>query len=118
MREADVMVVGGGPAGVSAAIEAAKSGLSVMLCEQRPALGGAIHRQPAEGAAPVAVLPSLRGRWQALSAELSASGVDPEKYTGWAFGMGPARMALARYGIPDIRTLYDSDVRFLQQFAR
>ncbi|PND23842.1 oxidase [Sinorhizobium sp. M4_45] len=76
MREADVMVVGGGPAGVSAAIEAAKSGLSVMLCEQRPALGGAIHRQPAEGAAPVAVLPSLRGRWQALSAELSASGVD------------------------------------------
>ncbi|HUG05561.1 MAG TPA: phenylalanine--tRNA ligase subunit alpha, partial [Candidatus Limnocylindria bacterium] len=49
---------------------------------------------------------------------LSASGVDPEKYTGWAFGMGPARMALARYGIPDIRTLYDSDVRFLQQFAR
>ncbi len=49
---------------------------------------------------------------------LSASGVDPEKYTGWAFGMGPARMALARYGIPDIRALYDSDVRFLQQFAR
>ena len=49
---------------------------------------------------------------------LSASGVDAEKYTGWAFGMGPARMALARYGIPDIRTLYDSDVRFLQQFAR
>jgi phenylalanyl-tRNA synthetase alpha chain len=44
--------------------------------------------------------------------------VDPEKYTGWAFGMGPARMALARYGIPDIRTLYDSDVRFLQQFGR
>ncbi len=76
MREADVIVVGGGPAGVSAAIEAAKSGLSVMLCEQRPALGGAIHRQPAEGATPVAVLPSLRGRWQALSAELSASGVD------------------------------------------
>ncbi|GCA49515.1 hydrogen cyanide synthase subunit HcnB [Sinorhizobium sp. KGO-5] len=76
MREADVMVVGGGPAGVSAAIEAAKSGLSVTLCEQRPALGGAIHRQPAEGAAPIAVLPSLRGRWQALSAELSASSVD------------------------------------------
>ncbi len=51
-------------------------------------------------------------------AVLSASGVDPEAYTGWAFGMGPARMALARYGIPDIRILYDSDVRFLQQFAR
>ncbi len=49
---------------------------------------------------------------------LSASGVDPEQYTGWAFGMGPGRMAMARYGIPDIRALYDSDVRFLQQFAR
>jgi phenylalanyl-tRNA synthetase alpha chain len=48
---------------------------------------------------------------------LQASGVDPERYSGWAFGMGPARIALARYGIPDIRLLYDSDVRFLDQFA-
>ena len=50
-------------------------------------------------------------------AVLDASGVDSEKYTGWAFGMGPARIALARYGIPDIRLLYDSDVRFLEQLA-
>lgn len=49
---------------------------------------------------------------------LEAAGVDSEKYTGWAFGMGPARTALARHGIPDIRLLYDSDVRFLSQFAR
>ncbi|MDX0424057.1 pyruvate/2-oxoglutarate dehydrogenase complex dihydrolipoamide dehydrogenase (E3) component [Sinorhizobium medicae] len=76
MREADIIVVGGGPAGVSAAVEAAKSGLSVVLCEQRPALGGAIHRQPAEGAAPVAALPSLARRWQSLSAKLSASPVE------------------------------------------
>ena len=48
---------------------------------------------------------------------LEASGVDSEKYTGWAFGMGPARMAISRYGIPDIRILYDSDVRFLEQIA-
>jgi phenylalanyl-tRNA synthetase alpha chain len=47
-----------------------------------------------------------------------AAGVDPERYTGWAFGMGPARVALARYGIPDIRLLYDSDMRFLEQLAR
>jgi phenylalanyl-tRNA synthetase alpha chain len=46
---------------------------------------------------------------------LDASGVDSERYTGWAFGMGPARIAIERYGIPDIRILYDSDVRFLQQ---
>jgi phenylalanyl-tRNA synthetase alpha chain len=49
---------------------------------------------------------------------LEASGVDSEKYTGWAFGMGPARIALQRYKIPDIRILYDSDVRFLEQIAR
>ena len=49
---------------------------------------------------------------------LEAAGVDAEKYTGWAFGMGPARIALQRYDIPDIRILYDSDVRFLEQIAR
>jgi phenylalanyl-tRNA synthetase alpha chain len=50
-------------------------------------------------------------------AVLEAAGVDSERYTGWAFGMGPARIALLRYGIPDIRVLYDSDVRFLSQIA-
>ncbi|MGI9078265.1 MAG: phenylalanine--tRNA ligase subunit alpha [Gemmatimonadaceae bacterium] len=49
---------------------------------------------------------------------LQSAGVDAERYTGWAFGMGPGRMAMLRYGIPDIRLLYDSDVRFLEQFAR
>ena len=49
---------------------------------------------------------------------LDAAGVDSEKYTGWAFGMGPARIAMSRHGINDIRVLYDSDVRFLEQFAR
>lgn len=48
---------------------------------------------------------------------LRAAGVDSERYTGWAFGMGPARIAMSRYEIPDIRLLYDSDVRFLEQFA-
>ena len=50
-------------------------------------------------------------------AVLEAAGVDSERYTGWAFGMGPARIAMQRYGIPDIRLLYDSDVRFLEQLA-
>ncbi|HEX5829378.1 MAG TPA: phenylalanine--tRNA ligase subunit alpha [Gemmatimonadaceae bacterium] len=48
---------------------------------------------------------------------LRAAGVDPERYTGWAFGMGPGRIAMQRYDIPDIRILYDSDIRFLQQVA-
>jgi phenylalanyl-tRNA synthetase alpha chain len=49
---------------------------------------------------------------------LDAAGVDSERYTGWAFGMGPARIAQQRYGLPDIRLLYDSDVRVLEQIAR
>ena len=49
---------------------------------------------------------------------LEAAGLDSEKYTGWAFGMGPARIAMSRYDIHDIRLLYDSDVRFLEQFGR
>jgi phenylalanyl-tRNA synthetase alpha chain len=44
-------------------------------------------------------------------------GYDPDRYTGFAFGMGPARIAMLRYGIPDIRLLYDSDVRFLEQYT-
>ena len=51
-------------------------------------------------------------------AVLESAGVDSETYTGWAFGMGPGRLALSRHGIPDIRILYDSDVRFLDQFIR
>ncbi len=51
-------------------------------------------------------------------AVLEAAGLDSERYTGWAFGMGPARTAISRHGIPDIRILYDSDVRFLEQFVR
>jgi phenylalanyl-tRNA synthetase alpha chain len=48
---------------------------------------------------------------------LEAAGIDSERYTGWAFGMGPGRIAMLRYGLPDIRLLYDSDVRVLAQVA-
>jgi phenylalanyl-tRNA synthetase alpha chain len=44
------------------------------------------------------------------------SGVDPEKYTGFAFGMGVDRIAALRYDIPDIRVLIEGDMRFLRQF--
>jgi phenylalanyl-tRNA synthetase alpha chain len=43
-------------------------------------------------------------------------GYDPEKYTGFAFGMGPERIAMLRHGIEDIRLFYSNDIRFLQQF--
>ena len=44
-------------------------------------------------------------------------GIDPEKVTGFAFGMGVERVAMLKYGIDDIRLFYDSDLRFLSQFA-
>jgi phenylalanyl-tRNA synthetase alpha chain len=43
-------------------------------------------------------------------------GIDPERYTGFAFGGGYDRLAMIRFGIPDIRLLWDSDVRFLERF--
>lgn len=43
-------------------------------------------------------------------------GYDPELYTGFAFGMGIERIAMLRYGIKDMRLLFDNDVRFLSQF--
>jgi len=44
-------------------------------------------------------------------------GIDPERYSGWACGMGPDRITMLRHGIPDIRLLYENDMRFLSQFA-
>lgn len=45
------------------------------------------------------------------------AGYDPEETTGYAFGMGVERIAMVRYGISDIRLLYENDSRFLEQFA-
>ena len=44
-------------------------------------------------------------------------GYDSERYTGFAFGMGPARIALLKYGVPDLRMFFQNDVRFLSQFS-
>ncbi|MFQ5703694.1 MAG: phenylalanine--tRNA ligase subunit alpha [Gemmatimonadales bacterium] len=44
-------------------------------------------------------------------------GLDAEKYTGYAFGMGPHRIAMLRYGIHDIRLLFENDMRMLNQFV-
>ncbi len=45
-----------------------------------------------------------------------AVGIDSEKYTGWAFGFGIERLAMKKYGITDIRLLFENDLRFLDQF--
>lgn len=47
---------------------------------------------------------------------LEEAGYDSEEYTGFAFGMGPDRMAMAKYGIPDLRLFFEGDLRFLRQF--
>ena len=47
---------------------------------------------------------------------LKNANIDPEKYTGYAFGMGIERIAMLLYQIPDIRMFYENDVRFLEQF--
>ena len=47
---------------------------------------------------------------------LAGVGYDPDKYTGFAFGMGPERIAMLKYGIDDVRLFYSNDVRFLKQF--
>jgi len=65
----------------------------------------------------------LAGRWLEVSGAgqvhpqvVRNMGLDPEQYIGFAFGMGPDRLAMLRYGINDLRLFFDGDVRFLAQF--
>ena len=48
---------------------------------------------------------------------LCHAGIDPERYTGFAFGMGPDRLTMLRYGVNDLRLFFDGDLRFLRQFV-
>ncbi len=48
---------------------------------------------------------------------LAACNVDPEKYLGFAFGMGIERIAMLKYGIPDLRTFFDADLRWLRHYG-
>ncbi len=66
---------------------------------------------------------SAGGRWMEIlgcgmvdPVVFEAVGIDPERYTGYAFGMGVERIAMLRHGIDDIRVFYENDVRFLRQF--
>lgn len=47
---------------------------------------------------------------------LKMAGYDPEIYSGFAFGMGPERIAMLKYGVDDIRHFYTNDQRFLAQY--
>jgi len=65
----------------------------------------------------------LAGRWLEVAGSgqvhpnvVRNFGLDPEQCIGFAFGMGPDRLAMLRYGIDDLRLMFDGDLRFLQQF--
>jgi len=59
----------------------------------------------------------LAGSGQVHPNVLRAVGIDPEQWQGFAFGMGPDRLAMLRYGVDDLRLFYENDLRFLRQFA-
>lgn len=65
----------------------------------------------------------LSGRWLEVAGSgqvhpnvVRNMGLDPEKYIGFAFGMGPDRLTMLRYGVNDLRLFFDGDLRFLSQF--
>lgn len=65
----------------------------------------------------------LAGRWLEVAGSgqvhpnvIRNMGLDPEKYIGFAFGMGPDRLTMLRYGVNDLRLFFDGDIRFLSQF--
>jgi phenylalanyl-tRNA synthetase alpha chain len=58
----------------------------------------------------------IAGSGQVHPNVLKAAGIDPEEWQGFAFGMGPDRLAMLRYGVDDLRRFYENDLRFLAQF--
>lgn len=65
----------------------------------------------------------MEGRWLEIAGcgmvhpnVLRHGGIDPEQYTGFAFGMGPDRLTMLRYGVSDLRLFFEGDLRFLAQF--
>jgi len=75
MTDVDVLIVGAGPAGLAAAVELRRTGLSVEIVDQRETIGGAIYRQPIAGVSPVRQTASAERRWHALADDLAASGI-------------------------------------------
>jgi phenylalanyl-tRNA synthetase alpha chain len=59
----------------------------------------------------------LVGAGMVHPAVFEAVGIDPERYTGFAFGLGIDRIAMQQWQVDDLRLLVDNDVRFLSQFA-
>ena len=73
--------------------------------EERPQIRDAVfqHRQPVDAHAEGEALPFV--------------GIDPDEWQGFAFGMGIDRLAMLKYGVPDLRAFFDSDLRWLRHYG-
>jgi phenylalanyl-tRNA synthetase alpha chain len=79
--------------------------VSAFLCDGKGLPGVQVHRLAGDS-----------GLRHGAPGVLRNGGYDPERYTGFAFGMGPERIAMLKYGIDDIRQFWANDLRFLEQF--
>ena len=100
----------------------ARSSSAISRCVSAPAISRSPNPAPrstSPGSRPTAA----RVGWKCWAAAWSTRtccatcGIDPERYTGFAFGLGVERFAMLRYGVNDLRAFFENDVRFLKQFA-
>lgn len=96
--EVDISCFMCSPAGVSAAAAAAPARSGCRICKGTGWL-------------------EILGSGMVHPRVLSNCGIDPEEYSGFAFGMGIERVAMVKYGVPDLRLLYENDLRLLGQFG-
>ena len=89
----------------------------VMQISERGAFKGSAEIDIAFSSGP------LEGRWLEVAGSgqvhpnvVRNFGLDPERHIGFAFGMGPDRLTMLRYGVNDLRLFFDGDIRFLSQF--
>jgi hypothetical protein len=87
------------------------------------AMGWKIAATSTAGQQHIGVSGPLAGRWLEVAGSgqvhpnvVRNMGLDPEHYIGFAFGMGPDRLTMLRYGVNDLRLFFDGDIRFLSQF--
>ena len=100
------------------AIQAALPGVA-----QQAVVGWKIAATSANGQSHIHVSGPLAGRWLEVAGSgqvhpnvVRNYGLDPEHYIGFAFGLGPDRLTMLRYGVNDLRLFFEGDLRFLQQF--
>ena len=118
----EVLIIGGGTGGIMTAANLLKADKKMKVGIVEPAdthyyqpawtLVGAGTYSYAKTARPMASVIPKGATW----IKDAATGFDPEKNTGYAFGMGIERLAMLRYGVNDLRLFFENDMNFLKQF--